>query len=299
MRVMTTFSEHQHPRTGNGRFTAKDHSEAQLELAAPIVTLSEATGDWGPRFHDMDFRPAYDYVPTERAAAAFRTQFGAAPEAEVDGEYCFESPNRPVLKIWAAGRVAVNFPGPTRQVAEANMLAALDRMAGDDAPWRRADPLDAESFDEIFYEDGYKNHERQRFLGASRSIEDAEEGYQHELSRLHRSLAERETPTPVDLDAAVRSSYAELVEDFAAGTQAGRIVRDPQLPQSTRSPVVGNLMGRCYAAAQVLNRNEDPKTTALTAAVLKGAVQAGRPWNQVLQRMAMDVGEHRRGPARG
>ncbi|MFI7481896.1 hypothetical protein ACH9EU_05705 [Kocuria sp. M1R5S2] len=78
----------------------------------------------------------------------------------MDGEYCFESPSRPVLTIRAAGRVALNFPGPTRYAAEANMLAALDRMAGDDASWRRADPLDAESFDEVFYEDGYKNHER-------------------------------------------------------------------------------------------------------------------------------------------
>jgi hypothetical protein len=83
---MTTFADHQHPRTDDGRFTAKDHPESQLELAAPAITLSEATGDWGPRFHDTGFRPAYEYTPSEAAATAFRAQFGAAPDAEVDGE---------------------------------------------------------------------------------------------------------------------------------------------------------------------------------------------------------------------
>ena len=50
----------------------------------------------------MDSRPAYEYVPTERAAAAFRTQFGAAPDAEVDGEYCFEGLvyELELLEIW-------------------------------------------------------------------------------------------------------------------------------------------------------------------------------------------------------
>jgi hypothetical protein len=76
----------------------------------------------------MDSRPAYEYTPSERAAAAFRTQFGAAPDAEVDGEYCFEDLNRPVLKIRATGRVAVNFPGPTRFAAEANMLSVMDPL---------------------------------------------------------------------------------------------------------------------------------------------------------------------------
>jgi hypothetical protein len=165
------------------------------------------------------------------------------------------------------------------------------------APGRRGDPLTAESFDEVFYDDGYKNYERERYLGASRALEDAEDGYQHELSHLHRGLAGWSTPTPVDLDASVRSSYAELVDGFADGTQAGRIVRDPQLADSTRAPVVGNLMGRCYAAAQVLNRNEDPKVIAMTAGVLEDSVKNGRAWNQVLQRLAMDVGEHRRGNA--
>jgi hypothetical protein len=125
---MTTFVDHQHPRATDGRFTAKDHPEAELELGAPVITLAEATGDWGPRFHDIDYRPAYDYTPTERAAAASRAQFGAAPDAEVDGEYCFEGPNRQVLKIRATGRVAVNFPGPTRFAAEANMLSAMERL---------------------------------------------------------------------------------------------------------------------------------------------------------------------------
>jgi hypothetical protein len=125
---MTTFVDHQHPRATDGRFTTKDHPEAELELTAPAITLAEATGEWGPLFHDMDARPAYDYTPTERAAAAFRTQFGAAPDAEVDGEYCFEGPNRQVLKIRATGRVAVNFHGPTRFAAEANMLSVMDPL---------------------------------------------------------------------------------------------------------------------------------------------------------------------------
>ncbi|MFI7496760.1 hypothetical protein ACH9D2_18820 [Kocuria sp. M4R2S49] len=175
------------------------------------------------------------------------------------------------------------------------MLAALDRMAGTDVAWRRADPLDGESFDAVFHTDDYKDYERERYLTASRSIEDAEDGYRHELSHLHRDLAGRESPTPVDLDAAVRSSYAELIDGFAAGTQAGRIVRNPNLPESTRGPVVGNLMGRCYAAAQVLNRNEkDWQRIAMTAGVLEDSVKSGRPWNQVLQRLALDVGEDRR-----
>lgn len=142
----------------------------------------------------MYSRPACAYAPSERSAAAFRTQFGAAPDDEVDGEYCFESRNRPVLKIGATGRVAVNFPGPTRHAAEANMLSVLERLAGNDAAWRHSDPWDAASFDEVFYDDGYENDERERFLGASRAIEDAGDGYQHELSHLHRSLAGRETP---------------------------------------------------------------------------------------------------------
>ncbi|MEX5270400.1 hypothetical protein [Kocuria sabuli] len=94
--------------------------------------MSEATGDWGPLFHDMDSRPAYDHTSPEHAAAAFRTRFGDAPDAEVDGKCCFEGPGRPVLKIRTTGRVAVNFPGPTHYTAEANMLSALDRMAGND-----------------------------------------------------------------------------------------------------------------------------------------------------------------------
>lgn len=85
----------------------------------------------------MDHRPAYEYVPCERAAKAFRTRFGTTPDALVDGEYCFESPNRAVPEIWATGRVAVNFPGPTHYAVEANTLSALDRMAGNDAAWRR------------------------------------------------------------------------------------------------------------------------------------------------------------------
>ena len=295
---MTTFAEHQHPRATDGRFTAKDHPEAELELTAPAVTLAEATGDWGPRFHDMDARPAYDYTPTERAAEAFRTQFGTTPDAEVDGEYCFEPEIRSVLKIRATGRVAVNFPGPTRFAAEANMLSVMDRLAGNDVAWRRADPLDGESFDAVFHTDDYKDYRRGLYLGASRAVEDAEDGYQAELSHLHRALTVSTTPTPVDLDAAVRSSYAELVDGFAAGNQAGRIVRDPKLPESTRAPVVGNLMGRCYAAAQVLNRNEeDPQRISMTAGVLEDSVKSGRAWNQVLQRLALDVGEHRRGQA--
>ena len=57
-------------------------------------------------------------------------------------------------------------------------------------------------------------------------------------------------------------------------------------------------MGHCYAAAQVLNRNEqDPRRIAMTAGVLEDSVKSGRPWNQVLQRLAMDVGEHFRGQA--
>ncbi len=63
-----------------------------------------------------------------RAAAAFRAQFGAAPDAEVDGEYCFEGPNRQVLKIQATGRVAVNFPGPTRFAAEAGTLSVMEPL---------------------------------------------------------------------------------------------------------------------------------------------------------------------------
>jgi hypothetical protein len=55
---MTTFADHQHPRATDGRFTAKDRPEAELKLAAPTITLSEATDDWGPRFHDMDTGPA-------------------------------------------------------------------------------------------------------------------------------------------------------------------------------------------------------------------------------------------------
>ncbi|MEX5307588.1 hypothetical protein RF644_17725 [Kocuria sp. CPCC 205258] len=125
---MTTFVDHQHPRATDGRFATKDHPEAELDLGALAITLAEATGDWGPRIHDMDSRPAYEYVPTERAAAAFRTQFGAAPDAEVDGEYCFEGPNRQVLKTRATGRVAVNFPDPTRFAAEANMLSLMDPL---------------------------------------------------------------------------------------------------------------------------------------------------------------------------
>jgi hypothetical protein len=127
--MTTTFADHQHPRATDGRFTAKDHPEAELELGAPAITLAEATGEWGPLFHDMDSRPAYEYTPTERAAAAFRTQFGAASDAEVDGEYCSEGPNRQMLKIRATGRVAVNFPGPTRFTAEANMLAVMDQLS--------------------------------------------------------------------------------------------------------------------------------------------------------------------------
>ncbi|MFI7494692.1 hypothetical protein ACH9D2_08230 [Kocuria sp. M4R2S49] len=200
-----------------------------------------------------------------------------------------------MLQIRATGRVAVNFRGPTRFAAEANMLSVLARLAGDDAAWRRADPLAAESFDEVFYDDGYKDYVRERYLGASRAIEDAEQGYQAELSHLHRGLAGPETPTPVDLDAAVRSSYAELVNGFAVGTQAGRTVRDPHLSGSTRNLVVGNLMGRCYAAAQILNRNEDPKAIAMTAGVLEDSVKTSRTSGQVLQRLALDVGEHHRG----
>lgn len=297
--MTTTFADHQHPRATDGRFTTKDQPEAELELAEPApftITMIHATGDWGQRFHDLYSRPAYPYTPSERAAAAFRDQFGAAPEAKVDGEYGFEGPDRQVLTIQAVGQVAVNFPGPTRFAAEANMLAALDRMAGTNAAWRRADPLDADRFDEIFYDDEYKAHTRRRYLGACRAIEDAEDGYQHELTHLHRGLARLETITPVDLDAVVRFSYDELVEGFAVGTQAGRIVRDARLPESTRAPVVGNLMGRCYAAAQVLNRNEDdPRRIAMTAGVLEDSAKAGRDWHQILQRLALEVGEHRRG----
>jgi hypothetical protein len=125
---MTTCVDHQHPRAIDGRFATKDHPEAELELGAPAITLAEATGEWGPRFHDMDSRHAYEYTPTERAAAAFRAQFGAVTDAEVGGEYCFEGPNRQVLKIRATGRVAVKFPGPTRFAAEANMLSMMDPL---------------------------------------------------------------------------------------------------------------------------------------------------------------------------
>lgn len=87
----------------------------------------------------------------------------------------------------------------------------------------------------------------------------------------------------------------------AAGTgrtHSGRIVRDPRLSESTRGPVVGNLMSRCYAAAPVLARNEqDWQRNPLVASVLEDSVKSGRAWNQVLQRLAPDVGEHRRGKA--
>ncbi|MFE7630796.1 hypothetical protein [Kocuria sp. NPDC057446] len=125
---MTIFVDHQYPRTTDGRFAAKSHPEAELQFAARAITLFEATGGWGPSFHDMDFRPAYDDSPTQRAAAAFRVQFGVAPDAEVDGEYCFEGSNHQVLKIRATGSGAVNFPGPTRFAAEANMLSVTDLL---------------------------------------------------------------------------------------------------------------------------------------------------------------------------
>ncbi|WP_344119069.1 hypothetical protein [Kocuria aegyptia] len=181
---MTTFVDHQHPRADDGRFTAKDHAGAELKLAAPAITLSEATGDWGPRFHDMDPRPAYEYTPSERGAVAFRTQFGAAPDAAVDGEYCFDILDRPVLKIQAAGRVAVDFPGPTRYAAEANMLSALDRLAGND---------------KISSIDDYEDFKREHVLGPPGPPEDPEEGYRHELSHIHRCRAgdpDRHAPSP-------------------------------------------------------------------------------------------------------
>lgn len=73
MKGMTTsFAEHQHPRAADGRFAAEGHPEAELELGPPTIALSEATGDWGPRFHDMDFRPAYKHTrpstPPRRSA---------------------------------------------------------------------------------------------------------------------------------------------------------------------------------------------------------------------------------------
>ncbi|GGG64740.1 hypothetical protein GCM10011374_30530 [Kocuria dechangensis] len=91
--MTTTFSEHQHPRTGDGKFTAKNHPEADLSLSpaghrsAELVRLLDERDDTGMALTSerrtgpyLELSALYQHQSAKLAGIAVRQDF---PDAAV------------------------------------------------------------------------------------------------------------------------------------------------------------------------------------------------------------------------